>query len=361
MKAIIIAALCLALCFSACVPQISNEEAPSVEVSELPASMPSHTLTPTTEATPEAAAEVTAEQRAAALELAFHAALKLDTAAYTLLPTLEYGDIIAQMETWRAIAEDIPQAVQRAYADACLKSGEEAGECVVVPVGWKLVASLYHRFEVDASELLRKNCMVNITPNNSGVGMDMRVSFEDLRAFIAGAEKEKSFGVKLTYAYLNTVYDDAGTEKTFEQYPLSEEYLMALQDPLPGKHIKDGWYKARDRGKRKHTGTDIRAAADTPILSCTDGVVQNINTNEGAGNYVAVLDDLGFEYHYYHMIRLTEFLQVGDRVSAGDLLGHVGNTGNSAANHLHLTIISPIFTYINPYPVLRDMRKLQKE
>lgn len=354
MKAIIIAALCLALCFSACVPQIANEEAPSVEVSELPASLPSHTPAHTPAPTP----EVTPEQRAAALELAFRTALKLDTSAYTLLPTLEYGDIIAQMETWRAIAENIPQAVQQAYSAACKVSGEEAGECVVEPVGWKLIASLYHRFELDASELLRKNCMVQIAL--SGAGMNLRVSFEDLRALLAGAEKEKSFGVKLTYAYLNTVYDDAGEEKAFEQYPLSDAYLLALQDPLPGKHIKDGWYKARDRGKRKHTGTDIRAAADTPILSCTDGVVQNINTNEGAGNYVVVLDELGFEYHYYHMIRLTEFLQVGDRVSAGDILGHVGNTGNSAANHLHLTIISPIFTYINPYPVLRDMRKLQK-
>lgn len=355
MKPILKTALCLLLVIgvTACAPQMEEEQSVA-DVNSI-----TQTVTPAPSISV-AISRLMDERRVQAMENAFRAAFKQDVTAFTVLPTLDYGEIIAQLETWRMISEDLQQAAQRAYDAACQKTGEQPGALTVELAGWKFIASLYHRFGQDAAALLRNACKVKATPDQSGKAIDMVVSISDLRALIDGLEGEDTFGVKLTYAYLNTVYDDAGKEKNFVQYPMSDAYIMALRDPLPGKHIKDGWYKARDRGKRKHTGTDIRASANTPILSCTAGVVQNINTNEGAGNYVVVLDDEGFEYHYYHMIRLTEFLAVGDRVNAGDIVGHVGSTGNSAANHLHLTIISPAYTYINPYPVLRDMRKLQK-
>lgn len=99
-------------------------------------------------------------------------------------------------------------------------------------------------------------------------------------------------------------------------------------------------------------GTDIWAAENTEIYSCTDGIVTFIGSNSVMGNAVIVEDDYGYEYHYYHMVRLTDFLKEGDSVSAGDLVGHVGNTGNSARDHLHLTIIAPDGYYVNPYPYL---------
>ncbi len=81
----------------------------------------------------------------------------------------------------------------------------------------------------------------------------------------------------------------------------------------------------------------------------------SIGTNEGAGHYVHVLDEYGYEYHYYHMVRQTDFIPVGTQVKAGDLIGHVGNTGNSSANHLHLSIFTPDGLYINPYQLMVDV------
>ena len=83
-------------------------------------------------------------------------------------------------------------------------------------------------------------------------------------------------------------------------------------------------------------------------------MVVAIDENAGAGNYVLVLDDWGYEYHYYHMVRLTSFLTPGERVMAGDVIGHVGNTGNSDANHLHLTIVNPDGSYLNPYYMMKE-------
>jgi murein DD-endopeptidase MepM/ murein hydrolase activator NlpD len=55
------------------------------------------------------------------------------------------------------------------------------------------------------------------------------------------------------------------------------------------------------------------------------------------------------------MVRLTDFLKKGQRVEAGQLIGHVGNTGNSACNHLHITIITPDGVLIDPYTYLLEV------
>ncbi len=49
------------------------------------------------------------------------------------------------------------------------------------------------------------------------------------------------------------------------------------------------------------------------------------------------------------MVELTDFLKPGDKVEAGEHIGDVGNTGNSAANHLHLTIYDANGFLVNPY------------
>lgn len=347
--AILCSLLLAAGCFG-CAP--AAEVAPPAE--ETPAVLATPVLTATPAPTPSPG------ERAAALEGAWREAF-----AAQPLPvgpeeqTMSYGEIVAWLPLWLEGVEQVERAAEAAFAAACAKLGEAPGSFAVDLPGWKLLASLYHRFGGETPALLAEGAQVLPT---IGETAQMVCSFRDLRAVLAGAgqEGERAFGPKLTYAYLNTVYDDEAAEKDFEQYPLTEEYLKNLQDPLPGHHIKDGWYNDRDRGARKHTGTDIRAKEDTPILSCTDGVVCHIGSNSGAGNYVVVLDEEGFEYHYYHMVRLTDFLRAGERVQKGECVGHVGNTGNSSANHLHLTVISPDYTYINPYPMLRDMRALQE-
>lgn len=156
---------------------------------------------------------------------------------------------------------------------------------------------------------------------------------------------------KLAYAYLLTVYDDAGRFQTYREPKDVKAHLSGITSPVAG-NIRKTWFAGRDNGTRKHTGTDILAPEDTPIYSATAGTVSVINTGSGAGNYVVVTDAAGYEYHYYHMVRRTDFLREGDTVKAGSLIGHVGNTGNSSANHLHLTIIHPNGQYINPYPYL---------
>ena len=122
------------------------------------------------------------------------------------------------------------------------------------------------------------------------------------------------------YCYLNTTYDNnAQILDNDGSYELSDEYIATIIDPLPKRHIKDGWYGDRSKSTRRHMGTDIRAREWQDIPSCTAGEIVRIAYNDIAGNYVTVKDDYGFYYSYCHMVELTTFLSEGDRVEQGQL------------------------------------------
>lgn len=91
-----------------------------------------------------------------------------------------------------------------------------------------------------------------------------------------------------------------------------------------------------------HQGVDLLAPAMTPIYATAAGVVRI--SSEGYGGYgVAVSIDhvIGGQQVnslYGHMTYGTRQVQVGDTVSAGQLIGFVGSTGSSTANHVHFEI-----------------------
>ena len=89
-----------------------------------------------------------------------------------------------------------------------------------------------------------------------------------------------------------------------------------------------------------HDGIDFNPGAGAPIVSIADGVV--ITATEGGGGlgaYVEVQHNIGGELVtslYAHMQYGSMQVSVGQRVTAGQLLGAVGTTGQSTGPHLHL-------------------------
>ena len=90
-------------------------------------------------------------------------------------------------------------------------------------------------------------------------------------------------------------------------------------------------------------GKPVVAVADAVVASVTDGLPEqtpgkfptDISLEEADGN--SVILDLGEQHYamYAHMQPGTIQVRVGQRVAAGQLLGLVGNSGNSVAPHLH--------------------------
>ncbi len=162
------------------------------------------------------------------------------------------------------------------------------------------------------------------------------------------------------YEYLYTVYGETGQEKEYVLPAEEGNFISGFTWPLASHtNLRKTWYAARDGGKRKHTGTDIWAKGGTDIYSCTDGTVTFVGYTKRAGNEVIVEDGYGYVYQYCHMKTLTDFLKEGDAVKAGEKVGIVGSTGNSARNHLHLTIVAPDGVIIDPYTYLAAVEPVQ--
>lgn len=91
-----------------------------------------------------------------------------------------------------------------------------------------------------------------------------------------------------------------------------------------------------------HKGTDYMADGGTPIYSIADGVVVASTENgPGWGVYVKIAHNIGGQTVtslYAHMTYGTRRVTVGDTVSAGQLIGQVGDTGRAYGTHLHLEI-----------------------
>jgi murein DD-endopeptidase MepM/ murein hydrolase activator NlpD len=82
-------------------------------------------------------------------------------------------------------------------------------------------------------------------------------------------------------------------------------------------------------GDHVHQGNDMMAAFGTPIVAPFDGTAV-VATNKIGGNAVKVYGDYGYVYNAH----LSSFGKLGP-VQAGDVIGYVGNTGNTDANHDH--------------------------
>ena len=93
------------------------------------------------------------------------------------------------------------------------------------------------------------------------------------------------------------------------------------------------------QGIHGNNGVDLGAPAGTPISAAAAGTVIISKTsgwNGGYGSYVVVSHGNGMQTLYSHMSK--DVATVGETVSAGDLLGYVGATGEATGNHLHFEV-----------------------
>lgn len=92
---------------------------------------------------------------------------------------------------------------------------------------------------------------------------------------------------------------------------------------------------------QQHQGVEFNNPAGTPVRAAGDGVVVFAGKAEAGANTVAILHDRRWEGQYvfttyFHNTSLA--VEQGQRVRAGDVIAHVGNTGRATNDHLHLEV-----------------------
>ena len=130
------------------------------------------------------------------------------------------------------------------------------------------------------------------------------------------------------------------------QQPAAARHAWFIRpiDPDTGNPYIDGTYRygsTMGGNFQQHQGIEFNNPAGMPVLAVGGGVVVYAGEAEAGALTVAIRHDRQWEGQhvfsvYYHNRALD--VSVGQRVSAGDVIAHVGNTGRATNDHLHLEV-----------------------
>jgi hypothetical protein len=106
-----------------------------------------------------------------------------------------------------------------------------------------------------------------------------------------------------------------------------------------------------------HLGNDIWAARGTPVVATVSGTATLVGFESYSGNKVTIIDSCGWYHFSTHMDSIAPGITDGTHVTAGTVIGYVGNsgTGSNGVIHLHYSIY-PDNNYdagIDPWSYLR--------
>lgn len=121
--------------------------------------------------------------------------------------------------------------------------------------------------------------------------------------------------------------------------------------------VYDNFGDCRSGCGRTHEGVDIMAAKGTPVVAAASGVVDWVTPpgDQDRCCYLGILHDDGWSTRYVHLNNdtpgtddglgwgIADGIELGVRVTAGQLIGWVGDSGNaeSAGSHLHFELRQP--------------------
>jgi len=132
-------------------------------------------------------------------------------------------------------------------------------------------------------------------------------------------------------------------EKVIKE-PKTQILVKGTKEPPPKKGT--GTFSTPTRGTitsrfgyrwgRNHDGLDIAAPVGTAVKAADGGEVIFAGTSGGYGKLIKIDHGAGFVTYYGHLSKIN--VKVGEKVYKGQVIGAVGNTGNSTGPHLHFEI-----------------------
>ena len=111
-----------------------------------------------------------------------------------------------------------------------------------------------------------------------------------------------------------------------------------LRSPLEFSRISSGFGMRMHpflQTWRAHRGIDYAAPSGTRVRAVGDGVVEFAGKNGGYGNVVVLRHHGAYSTVYAHLSMFAAGVRKGARVTQGDSIGHVGQTGWATGPHLH--------------------------
>jgi murein DD-endopeptidase MepM/ murein hydrolase activator NlpD len=124
------------------------------------------------------------------------------------------------------------------------------------------------------------------------------------------------------------------------QPPASSDWVK----PVPGGVIQPFHNTDAGYGLGYHTGVDLEASSNTPVKAVHGGTVVSVNGAGSAyGNHVVIKHSDGVYTLSAHLNSVS--VSVGQTVTAGQVIGLSGSTGNSTGPHLHFELRNQATAY----------------
>jgi len=179
---------------------------------------------------------------------------------------------------------------------------------------------------------------------------------------VSEMKKNRADDWEYVYDAYRAVFDDV---KYFPIPASTTEYPIDVS-------FANGWGGERyyEDVMHLHEGTDIMTEHErgyVPVVSMTDGVVENVGWLELGGYRIGIRSESGGYFYYAHLYKYSKDYKIGDHVRAGELIGFMGDSGygrtegtvGNFAVHLHMGIYIKTKNYeelaVNPFPILSYM------
>lgn len=133
--------------------------------------------------------------------------------------------------------------------------------------------------------------------------------------------------------------DAERAERILEGLDRMNLYRLAVEKAPFAMPLKTSFRYTSGFGRRwgrMHEGIDMAGADGSPIYATADGTVVHAGWESGYGNLVTIRHDFGIETRYAHLSKVR--VTAGQKVSRGDKIGDMGNTGRSTGTHLHYEV-----------------------
>ena len=132
-------------------------------------------------------------------------------------------------------------------------------------------------------------------------------------------------GKNKKWEYFNM--DGGSLEKAFLRAPLDFAYVSSHFNPNRRHPILNTI--------RAHNGVDYAAKRGTPIRATGEGVIQSVGWKSGYGRTIVIRHGGEITTLYAHMDKYHPSMTKGMKVSQGQTIGYVGDSGLATAPHLH--------------------------
>ncbi|AOZ92312.1 M23 family metallopeptidase [Paenibacillus crassostreae] len=208
-----------------------------------------------------------------------------------------------------------------------------------------------HELEQELQQFIKKNDTSMLTDSDSSYMTTQSNLTNDLPMHVGGEFIAVSTSdiinlseeIKDDYEDLRKLLDtmESNVPRTIEKAQETQNMLAGIPNIWPtSSHVISssfGYRKDPFTGVAAyHAGIDISGDTGDPIYAAGAGTVLEADKQGARGLYIKIQHPDGLQTSYMHLSDIK--VSVGDRISKGEVIGELGNTGRSTGAHLHFQV-----------------------